>query len=428
MFQQLQWLLKFTLSGLFFTMTYLTFKKRDKLATGRIEKKMKSGNNGVQISKNNQLTREDTQAHVLVTAPTRTGKTTTILIPNLLKNDIKGSIIVYDPSLEIYKQTAKYQKSIGRKVILYNPLSGEYEYNLLEQCKNENEIIELAQSLLINGSLAYELSSGQKSGGAEWLALSQNLLSACLITAKEQYKNIKYALELIVNYDDEERINFLSKNERCIELYNAYLKGSETGGLKASINATITSNLSLFFNDLKINKSSFTAEMLRKINCILYISYPEHKARYLSPLMATIYTQIINKFIEINGKDITFFLDEFANLGRILNFDTIISTAAKRKIAFILFLQDFNQLIKTYGKSALTIWNNCNTKVFLSGITDLETLKMASFLCGETEITVNNNKIKKPLLSPSEIRRMDRNKCLILNRNLQPVIDETNYK
>ncbi|NFT07804.1 hypothetical protein FDF26_12155 [Clostridium botulinum] len=137
-----------------------------RLARGYIESKYKLenilGNTGLILSKDIQLKEQfDFEGSVTI-APTGSGKTSSFFFPNLLSNNIKGSIIVTDPKEELFKLTSKYQEKIcGRKVLKFSPLSpGTSEkYNLLTSCKDDSEIIELASTLLFNGALSIELST-----------------------------------------------------------------------------------------------------------------------------------------------------------------------------------------------------------------------------------------------------------------------------
>jgi type IV secretion system protein VirD4 len=416
---------------LFTALAYSLTSDRNKLATGELGNKLSSGTDGIQLSKKYQLSKEASQAHIGAFAPTRAGKTTSLLIPNLLQNSLRGSIIIYDPSLEIYNATHKYQEHIGRKVFIYNPLEpGKTEYNMLSQCTHDREVVQLAQNLLVNGCLSLELPTGKKSGGTEWLQMASNLLAAVLFYARDRRMSLCEAVEWLIDNDEEEMEGvFIGKAERY---FKAYLKGAGAQGMQGSIKGTMTSNLGLYLDNLAVKNTSFDAELLRSEECIIYITYPEHMGYYLAPLMAPMYGQLINKLIDIKGLDIWFKLDEFANLGQITGFNVTISTCAKRGISFELFLQDFNQLKQVYGHdNALTIWNNLKTKVVLPGISDAETLRLLSLLCDDEEITIQQEKAKvrtkKPLFTPGELRRIQKGKCVILSDNFQPIVDETNF-
>jgi type IV secretion system protein VirD4 len=427
----IQLALKIGLGSLLAVIAVLARRERVKLATGELGTELSSGKDGIQLSKNHILSKDASQAHIGVFAPTRAGKTTNILIPNLLQNNIRGSIIVYDPSLEIYNATAKFQESIGRKVLVYNPLKpGEVEYNPLSECKEDREVVQLAQNLLINGCLAIELPTGKKSGGTEWLQMSTNLLAALLFYAKGKRMSLSDVIEYFIIADDEKMESDFNGNAE--RYYRAYLSGASAQNMQGSIKGTMVAMLGLFLDNLAIKSTSFNAETLRKVETIVYVTYPEHMGYYLAPLIAPMYNQLINRLIDTKGLDIWFKLDEFANLGQITGFNVTISTCAKRGISFELFLQDFNQLKQVYGHdNALTIWNNLKTKVVLPGISDSETLKLLSLLCDDEEITIQQEKskvrTKKPLFTPGELRRIPKGKCVILSDNFQPILDDTNY-
>ncbi|WP_162266608.1 type IV secretory system conjugative DNA transfer family protein, partial [Clostridium botulinum] len=168
------------------------------------------GNTGLILSKDIQLKEQfDFEGSVTI-APTGSGKTSSFFFPNLLSNNIKGSIIVTDPKEELFKLTSKYQERIcGRKVLKFSPLSpGTSEkYNLLTSCKDDSEIVELASTLLFNGALSIELSTGKKTGGVEWIQMAEPLLAAALLYAKNleyPFNNIEFAFKLIINLDTEQ--------------------------------------------------------------------------------------------------------------------------------------------------------------------------------------------------------------------------------
>jgi type IV secretion system protein VirD4 len=414
-----------------YTLDYALKAKR-KLGTASLGDKLNTGTKGFHISKNYSLSDKSTFEHVIIIAPTGAGKTTSEFIPNLLENNLEGSLVIADPKGELYELTHKYQESIGRRTILYKPLGGPIEYNPLAECKSTREIMQLAQSLLINGALSLELQTGKKSAGVEWLQMSQSLLTAALMHSD----TIQNAIKLIINNDSEalDQIFTNCKSNAIRTQYNAFKTCLESEKTMSSIKITISSNLQLFLDSLAINKSDFNAEELRKQPTALYISYPENKSNYLSPLMACIYSQLIDKLIDSYKKTsipVYFPTDEWCNQGQWSNMSQHISTARSRKTGFILCVQSISQIKQTYGyDNALSILNNCKTKIILPGLSDIETLEYISKLCGEEEIIINQNgkdiKTKKLLFTPDEVRRLPKGKLLIIQDNLKPIIDEQN--
>jgi type IV secretory pathway TraG/TraD family ATPase VirD4 len=77
--------------------------------------------------KSKRLSLEESFKHLLVVAPTGTGKTSKFIIPNVLTlAQNKNSIIVTDPSGEIFSQTSGYMQSQGFKVLKFDPTNPEH--------------------------------------------------------------------------------------------------------------------------------------------------------------------------------------------------------------------------------------------------------------------------------------------------------------
>lgn len=87
-----------------------------------------------------------------------------------------------------------------------------------------------------------------------------------------------------------------------------------------------------------------------------------------------------------NERATHFFLDEFGNIPPIRNFSAKIATSRSRGIFFHLVVQSYKQIDIVYDeKTAFSIINNCNSKIFL-GAECYETKKYFSDLCGKHAI------------------------------------------
>ncbi len=322
-----------------------------KLATAYIESKDKLenilGNTGLILSKYIQLKEQfDFEGSVTI-APTGSGKTSSFFFPNLLSNNIKGSIIVTDPKEELFKLTSKYQERVcGRKVLKFSPLSPQTseKYNLLTSCKDNNEVVELSSTLLFNGALSIELSTGKKTGGVEWIQMAEPLLAAALLYAKNleyPFNNIEFAFKLIINLDTEQLDSLFngSNNMDCINQWNIFKTVTGADRTEGSIKITLASNMKLFI-DNRINQvgveNTFDIEKFREEPTILYVCYPENKAPYLAPFIALFFGQTLNKLIDSYEEDnfpITMLFDEFGNIGMLNNMSVNVATIRSRKIS-----------------------------------------------------------------------------------------------
>lgn len=408
-----------------------------------------TGKEGLRISKRIKLSKRASMEHILVVGSSGSHKTTSLFYPNLLTEDLgECSLVISDPKGELFRDTANYQRSIGREPILFSPLSplNSFKYNLLEQCKYNTEIVELGQCILVNGAKALELSTGAKSGGIEWINMSLPLFVAALMYCKSKGRpmnTISNALKLIISHSNEE-LNLLLSNagEDIKEQYSIFKMSMESPKTMSSIKTTLATNLQLFLdkNIIEATKETeFTAEDLRNKPITLYINYLEQKANYLSPFTSVFYSQIIAHLMQKQGLDVYILLDEFINIGVLNNFTSTIATARSRGIGFLICLQSISQLNNLYGESnAQSILNNLKTKCILPGTSDMRTLNYASELTGETEIetkstsksenntTTSYGTTKKRLFNADEIRQLGDNEILIIAHNKQVVKDMQN--
>ncbi|MFW9697759.1 VirD4-like conjugal transfer protein, CD1115 family, partial [Vibrio parahaemolyticus] len=127
------------------------------------------------------------------------------------------------------------------------------------------------------------------------------------------------------------------------------------------------------------------------------------------------------------------YLDEFANIGTIPDFEQKIATIRSRGISAVVILQSIDQLKSKYKDSANTIIDNCDTLVFLGG--KGSTLKTVSETLGKETIdmlnnnttkgssesyTQNNSKAGRELMTADEIGTMDNSKCIVSIRGVRP--------
>lgn len=429
--------------------------KPEKLSNNNIKdyKELKSimGKDGLKISQNVQLKEKYDFEGVCMIAPTGAGKTTSLFLNNLLDNKIKGSIIATDPKGELYELTSGYQKNVcGRKVykIDFNDIEHSERYNLLANCKDSEEVIQLASDLLMNGSLSIELASGKKTGGVEWVQMAEPLLASVLLYVKElekPFNTIEFALQLILNLNSSQIKSLIenSKNIDALTQYNIFLTVGGADRTEGSIKITLASNMKLFttkdVNKISID-TTFDIENFRNEESILYVIYPERKSNYLAPFIAPLFSQLINSLLDNykkgNSLPIHLMFDEFGNIGMLSNMKVNVATVRSREINITICLQSITQLQQVYGiENSKTILNNLKTKIVLSGVSDIDTLNYMSNLCGTKEINIKSvnysgqkqsesySKTKKKIFEDGELRTIDRDIGLLVIDNKMPVLD-----
>jgi type IV secretion system protein VirD4 len=408
------------------------------------------GADGVQLSKKYRLSQKISYEGICIIGPTGSGKSSAIMASNLLNDElIAGSFVISDPKGELWKLCSNYLTYKGFKCIMFNPSSplNSMQYNPLEACRTAEEVTQLAETILLNGDLSVKLQSGRSSNNGEWVQMATPLLSASLLYCKAigyPLNSISNALKFLINNPMKD-IDTLFNNatEETREQYSIFKTVAGSEKTASSILITLASGLKLFLDSNVIKttvKMGFTGELLRKERIALFICIPERKADTYSPLTATIYSQLISHSMDYFGNPITWFWDEFANIGLIPSFTKVISTTRSREMSFVVCLQDLSQLINIYGRSnAMTILNNLKTKAAFSSLTDLETLEYISNLCGETQVLMSSSSKtdsnkgsttesyqRRKLITADEVRRLEADEILLILQNRKPLKDKVN--
>lgn len=137
-----------------------------------------------------------------------------------------------------------------------------------------------------------------------------------------------------------------------------------------------------------------------------------------------------------------FFLDEFANIGEIPDFNKKISTVRSRGIALIPIVQNIGQIKNRYPMDSWQeIIGNCDIRLCL-GAADILTAQYFSDLLGVTTVETqsirkeggiegnleygqkNISTLKRNLLNADEILRLPHNQSLVNIRGNKPVLLE----
>lgn len=395
---------------------------------------------GVILSKHIRLSVKQSNEHVLMLAPSGRGKSRRFNMHNI-NNLQKCSLVVTDPSGEL-ERTCKPNK----KKYIVNPFSeNTVGYDPLLNCRSEYEVKKIAGVILLNGMKAY---SDKNSNGnqQDWVGMATPLFSAYMLmnfhtkqyNFDELIRNIctMHIVPKVAETDKngkptkyyksiQEEI-FRSGVESAIDEMKAFLQVLEAQQTLASIRTVMNSCLQVFLD--KNMKRMFTQpnidiSKIRQEESVVYIQIPEHYADYYSPLTATLLTQMFDNYLERDGLQMYFILDEMCNIGVIPSICKILSTARKRFISIIASIQSITQLIDVYGEiQGKELRELFKTIMVGAGLKD--SADYISGLLGSKEIRINGSMSTKQLMSSNEIRRMDEDEVLIICDNKRPVKDE----
>ncbi len=378
------------------------------------------------------------------------GKSASYSIPNAYQ--MLGSYVFTDPKGELYDRTAGFLRDHGYNIKVLNLVRPQYSdgYNPLKHINSEIDVDVIANTIV----------RGQKSEGSTsepfWDDSAEMLLKALIYyliaTRPPEEQNLASCAELVraannkggnnlltelisvLPYDHPARMYYKSIEIAPEKTYSSILSTlqSKLGKFDSKEIAELTSTDTIDFNEIGDKKTA-----------VYVISSDTHTAYDF--LLTIFFSQMIQQLYDHADKEggklktQTFFiLDEFANIGKIPDFDKKISTSRSRNISFSVILQNVDQLEAVYEKSYETIMGNCDTHVFL-GSNSYKTVEYFSKQLGEKTIdrdsisinrdrqnwktgkSVSDQIMARALMTPDELRRMDMDECIIFVKGLKPV-------
>ena len=157
-------------------------------------------------------------------------------------------------------------------------------------------------------------------------------------------------------------------------------------------------------------------------------------AMMYTQLFDTLYDRAINHYHGRLPCHVRFICDEFANVGKIPEFEKILATCRKFEISAQVILQNLSQLKRMYEKSWEELPGNCDTLIYLGGKDQFTNEYLSKELGKETidQLSINQTKGKqgsssynnailgRELATIDELTTMDNNNCIVMVRGLYP--------
>ncbi len=398
-------------------------------------------------------------AHVLVFAPTRSGKGVGIVVPTLLT--WPHSALIHDLKGENWALTAGARKRMGQICLKFAPASADSDgarYNPLAEVRlrTPNEIRDVRNivqmiidpdgkglpdhwsregSAFLTGMILDQLYAGREKtlNGLEArlcdpeqpiddtmqqiLRAEHDPSSALGWTdsrgiSTKTHPIIARAMRSMLDKSPNERSGVISEVKGFLELYRDPVIAASTA-----------------VSDFRI-----TDLMNHERPVSLYIVVPLAHKNSLKPVIRLMLGQILHRLTEHlefrNGRAVTGYrhrlllmIDEFPSLGRLDVFAESLSLVAGYGIKACLIAQDLSQIHAAYGHDE-AITSNCHTRVAFAP-NRIETARLLSQMTGETTVrhahrtvsssgaSVSEPEVARPLITPDEAMRLGSNEALI---------------
>ena len=408
---------------------------------------------GVKLSTNTRYTKINN--NVLLLGTSGSGKTRFYIKPNLMESCLNGvfdGLIVTDPKKELCIETASMMEKHGYNVKIFDikDWNGNH-WNPFNYFEKDTDILSFVSSLIENTN------KGQQGNDPFWDNASLLLFNAVFFYLKEKCNpedrnliNVKRLIKLAAVSENDEcyestldimmsQLEQENPNSKAVEFYKEFKKGA--GKTLKSIIITCLSRLNFIGLDEVDKMLSYDDMNIQDIGykkTVLYICIPDDDSsfNFLSGMFIDqLFRVLIRKADKTRNKpNIHFFLDEFANIGKLNYFCEKISTIRSRNISTTLVVQNIQQIESLYEKKDKTIIENCNTKLVLGtsecakwvseklGAMTIDTRTTGGSKGRNASSNYNNNQMKRNLLDANEVEQLPKDKCIIMTQGGYPIL------
>jgi len=380
--------------------------------------------------------------HAITIAPTRSGKGTCAVIPNLLNYD--GSVVVNDIKGENYAVTAIWRNAIDHEVYKLAPFDDDSaSWNVFDTLEDSDDPWDDARHMA-------ELLIADAPGKDEfWSNGARNLLTGLILyiheTASPDQRTLAHLRHLLTQ-DQEDFELTLAEMVNCdskIAARSANVFQRHDTKVQGGILSTLDSELSFLDSDRLARctgDSDFNLKDLKEKKTDIFFIIPPERLRTYAPFIRLFMGMAMLEMKRTKTKPkfpVLFMLDEFPALGRMKVIEDEITYLAGYDVRLWFFAQDLQQIASIYGDKVQSIIANCKVKQFFR-VADNETAKLVSAMCGNT--TVPNISVSsshsvnvdttgmsmghnaRPLFDPNEVMNLSEGRQLIFFQGQQPIL------
>lgn len=389
--------------------------------------------------------------HVVTVAGSRAGKSSTVLIPNLLC--YPGSALVLDPKGELARATANARRLMGQQVHILDPFGAtgqaSQSHNPFDELTEGNPEHIGADAALLADAL---IISNDKD--PHWTDSAKNLIRGITLhLLSTGSKATLRELRRLLNADPDELETLLKAMVRS-EAFDgavanvgaAFLGKAMAGGEELQSILSTAQEQTTPLDDVRrvTDRSDFRLRDLKRGPVTIYLVLPAMRmGTHFRWLRLVIQQAFAAMELEetMPPHPVLFLLEEFPVLGYLRPIETAAGFVAGFGVKLWTVLQDFSQLKVHYPKSWETFLGNAGV-IQAFGNVDLTTTEYLSKRLGQTvviegqDVHVNASSLSSgdsgrrehirhaPLLEPSEITRFfarDTNRQLILVPGRPPI-------
>lgn len=390
--------------------------------------------------------------HVMLAAPTGSGKGVGVVIPNLL--NWNHSVIVLDIKKENWEITAGFRAAHGHDVFLFDPASPlrqTHRWNPLAYIR-EDASLRVDDIQKIAHILFPDIAGTDPIWTASCRSLFLGLVLYLLETPGKPVTLGQVARESFAG--DDQRFNGIIEarqaqgtpySDSCAHALLDYVRTSDN--TRTSIRKTFTSRFELFLNpilDAATSANDFDLEALRRRRTSIYIGITPDNLSRLAPLLNLFFQQVV----DLNTRELPehnpalkyqclLLLDEFRSLGKMPLIVEAVAFLRGYGVRLLPIFQSPSQIRELYGEEAArTFFQNHQVRISytppdMTVATEISrelgtytykarsTSRPATFSKGTPSTSDSDH--ARALLLPQEVKDIGEDEALILAKGCKPI-------
>lgn len=325
----------------------------------------------------------DGEGHLLTVAPTRSGKSTTTIIPNLVR--YKGSCVVLDPKGELFAQTADWRRKNVGPVYRISPFQAETDaYNPLDNVKSFSDAQALADLIMPPDPLAQDFF--RKDAIAVLTAMIMFVTEAAPPGHRNMAEVRRMTAAPLDLFTEAIKTMSASRTTGIAHAANIVLGKDRTKSIP-NLRDTLNTELAIWDDPALHGATSFASFDFRSLKdapATVYITVPFHKMSAYAAFLKITLTTALEAMLQnerIPDIPVLFVLDEFLSLGPFPQFRDAIRTHASAGVRLWFFLQDLPTLEEHYPAGWKAFFNT-SVKTFF-GTDEYYTARTISDFLGD---------------------------------------------
>ena len=394
----------------------------------------------------NYLICDDFQ-HILLFAPTGSGKGVGFVIPNLLFWE--ESVVCHDIKMENYELTSGFRtQKLGQQCFVWNPADPNgisHCYNPLDWLSEKpgqlvDDVQKICNLILPEQEFWQNEARSLLLGVILYLvAVPEKITSFGEVVRTMRSDDVVYNLAVV--------LDTIGGKIHPVSYMNiaAFLQKADKE--RSGVISTMNSGLELWANpliDTTTATSDFDLQTLKKKRQTVYCGVTPDNLQRLEPLLKVFYQQATDFLTRHMPRDdephgVLFMMDEFPSLGEMPQFQIGIAYFRGYRVKLFLIVQDTQQLKGIYEEAGMNSFlSNSYYRVTFSA-NNIETANMISQLVGNKTVeqeshnkpkfldfnpaarTLHVSETQRALLLPQEVIQLPRDEQIVLVESFAPI-------